>query len=150
MAAEIHQAKTARGLLAAAGQDGKELLLHGLDGAVAAPIDAADCGEIERLHAALDLLNPAANPRTARLLASGRTKLSRKLMEEAGEVAIAAVKKNNGAVVRESADVLYQLVLLWRVCGVTPNEVWAEMCDRARRYGLAEKLHKPARAQPTR
>jgi phosphoribosyl-ATP pyrophosphohydrolase len=88
--------------------------------------------------------------RTARLLACGRTKMAQKLMEEAGEIALEAVRRRSRAVVRESADLIYHLVVLWHECGITPDEVWAEMHWRADKLGLAEKLPKsPGRHMST-
>jgi phosphoribosyl-ATP pyrophosphohydrolase len=104
----------------------------------------ADAREVARLFDALDRVDERANPRTARLLTSGRRKMAQKVMEEAGEVALEAVRHRPRAVVRESADLVYNLVVLWRECGVTPDAVWAEMRRRADRFGIAEKLPKPA------
>jgi phosphoribosyl-ATP pyrophosphohydrolase len=101
-----------------------------------------DARELERLYAALDCVSEQHNPRTVRLLAAGRAKLAQKLMEEAGEVAIETVRRRPRALIRESADLLYQLVVLWHESGVTPNEVWAEMRYRADTLGIAEKLPK--------
>jgi phosphoribosyl-ATP pyrophosphohydrolase len=104
----------------------------------------ADSSEITRLYAALDRVNKRDNPRTAHLIAAGDRKIAQKLIEEAGEVALEAVCHRPTAVIRESADLVYQLVVLWHRCGVAPDEVWAEMRDRAKRFGLAEKLPKAA------
>jgi len=102
----------------------------------------ADAQEIARLYDDLDRVNERDNPRTARLLACGRTKLAQKLMEEAGEIALEAVRHRSRGVVRESADLMYHLVVLWHECGITPDEVWAEMSQRADKLGIAEKLPK--------
>ena len=82
--------------------------------------------------------------RTARLLRSGRAKMARKLAEEAVEVVIDAVADDRSAVIRESADLLYHLVVLWSACGIVPEDVWHEMDRRERLFGIAEKLHKSA------
>jgi phosphoribosyl-ATP pyrophosphohydrolase len=100
-------------------------------------------GEITRLYDALDTVNEAEHPRTARLLAAGRVKMAQKLIEEAAELALVAARHRTRGVVRESADLIYQLVVLWRDCGIAPNEVGGEMRRRADRFGLAEKLPKP-------
>jgi phosphoribosyl-ATP pyrophosphohydrolase len=47
-------------------------------------------------------------------------------------------------VARESADLLYNLVVLWVACGVHPKDVWTEMEHRERLLGIAEKLPKHA------
>ena len=112
----------------------------GFDTAVA----FGDADEIARLYEALDRVSEHRNPRTARLLASGCSKMAQKLMEEAGEVALEAVRHRSRAVIRESADLVYHLVVLWRECGIAPDEVWAEMRRRVEMLGIAEKLPKPA------
>lgn len=100
----------------------------------------ANSHEIERLHAALR--TGRLPERTARLMSASATKKARKLVEEATEVAIDAVQGNRPGVVAESADVIYHLVVLWAELGVDPDEVWAEMAQRSRNYGLAEKRAK--------
>lgn len=101
-----------------------------------------DAGEIQLLYEELERVSEGTHPRTARLLAAGRSKLAQKLLEEAGEVALEAVRRRPHAVVRESADLVYQLVVLWRGCGIAPDEVWGEMRRRADMLGIAEKLPK--------
>jgi phosphoribosyl-ATP pyrophosphohydrolase len=100
---------------------------------------------IERLHAALLTLSGEGGnfPRTRKLLQSGITRIAQKLGEEAIEVALESVKGERAAVVSESADLLYQLVVLWSVMGIWPAEVWEEMSRRELDLGLAEKLPKP-------
>ena len=99
---------------------------------------------LERLYlavlAARDL-DPATS-RTARLFQRGRAKMAKKLAEEAIEVAIDAVGGDADAVVRESADLLYNLAVLWAASGVRPAEIWAEMERREHLLGIAEKLPK--------
>lgn len=99
---------------------------------------------LERLYRAIIAakdLDPAAS-RTARLLERGPSKMAKKLAEEAIEVVIDAVNGNRDAVVRESADLLYNLSVLWAGAGVRPEDVWAEMDRRERMLGIAEKLPK--------
>ncbi len=88
--------------------------------------------------------------RTARLLRSGRAKAAKKLAEEAVEVVIDAMNGNRDAVVRESADLLYNLVVLWVAAGVHPKDVWKEMERRERMLGIAEKLPKGPVEPPAR
>src|ERR1700756_30809 len=99
---------------------------------------------LDRLYQAV-LAGRAAEPtssRTARLLRAGRSKMAKKLAEEAVEVVIDAMNGHTDAVVRESADLLYNLVVLWVASGVHPKDVWAEMTRRERLLGIAEKLPK--------
>jgi phosphoribosyl-ATP pyrophosphohydrolase len=83
-----------------------------------------------------------AKSRTARLLRAGRAKMAKKLAEEAVEVVIDAMSGQPEAVVRESADLLYNLVVLWVHSGVHPDQVWAEMRRREQMFGIAEKVPK--------
>jgi len=99
---------------------------------------------LERLYlavlAARDL-DPATS-RTARLFQRGPSKMAKKLAEEAIEVVIDAVNGDGEAVVRESADLLYNLTVLWASAGVRPEDVWREMARREDMLGIAEKLPK--------
>jgi phosphoribosyl-ATP pyrophosphohydrolase len=88
--------------------------------------------------------------RTARLLRSGRAKMAKKVAEEAVEVVIDAMGGNTDAVVRESADLIYNLVVLWVASDVQPTDVWAEMTRRERLLGIAEKLPKSFMEPPAR
>src|SRR5471030_2544158 len=83
-----------------------------------------------------------AKSRTARLLRAGRAKMAKKLAEEAVEVVIDAMHGQTEAVVRDSADLLYNLVVLWVHAGAHPNDVWAEMSRREDMFGIAEKVPK--------
>jgi phosphoribosyl-ATP pyrophosphohydrolase len=98
--------------------------------------------ELDRLHRSLSEVTRENHPRTARLLASSTRKTAQKVIEEAGEVAIEAVKHNARGIVRESADLLYHLVALWHRAGIDPEDVWTEMRRRADTLGIAEKLPK--------
>ena len=99
-------------------------------------------GELDRLYRSLAEVTPENHPRTARLLASSTRKTAQKVIEEAGEVALEAVKHHPRGIVRESADLLYHLVALWHRAGIDPGEVWAEMRSRADTLGIAEKRPK--------
>ncbi|HZL61288.1 MAG TPA: phosphoribosyl-ATP diphosphatase [Pseudolabrys sp.] len=91
-----------------------------------------------------------AKSRTARLLRAGRAKMAKKLAEEAVEVAIDAMHGQPEAVIRESADLLYNLVVLWVHSGVHPDDVWSEMGRREQMFGIAEKLPKNLVQAPQR
>src|SRR4030088_1719965 len=99
---------------------------------------------VDRLYPAV-LAARSSDPapsRPARLLRSGRSKMAKKLAEEAIEVVIDAMHGHSDAVVRESADLIYNLVVLWVSAGVHPKDVWVEMERRERLLGVAEKLPK--------
>ena len=91
-----------------------------------------------------------ARSRTARLLQAGPLKIAKKVAEEAAEVALEAAAGNRDEVVRESADLLYHLVVLWTEAGVEPKHIWAEMDRREKLYGIAEKIQKNPLAEPKR
>src|SRR5262252_10512011 len=99
---------------------------------------------VDRLYQAVMTARTAdpATSRTARLLRSGRSKMAKKLAEEAVEVVIDAMHGHSDAVVRESADLIYNLVVLWVASNVHPKDVWSEMERRERMLGIAEKLPK--------
>lgn len=80
--------------------------------------------------------------RTARLLRSGRGKMAKKLAEEAVEVVIDAMHGDRDSVVKESADLIYNLVVLWVASSIRPEDVWKEMDRRERLLGIAEKVPK--------
>ena len=84
---------------------------------------------------------------SARLLSRGVAKVAQKFGEEAVECLIEGVAGNRAAVVTESADVLYHLIVLWVASGVQPAEVWAELKRREGVSGIAEKASR-ARALP--
>src|ERR1051326_4957514 len=99
---------------------------------------------LERLYLAVIAakdLDPATS-RTAKLFQRGPSKMAKKLAEEAIEVVIDAVNGDTQAVVRESADLLYNLTVLWASAGVRPEHVWREMDRRENMLGIAEKLPK--------
>ena len=105
---------------------------------------------LERLYQAVIAakdLDPATS-RTARLFQRGPSKMAKKLAEEAIEVVIDAVNGKADAVVRESADLLYNLTVLWASAGVKPEDVWREMERREDLLGIAEKLPKSAVKMP--
>src|SRR2546430_11566624 len=88
--------------------------------------------------------------RTARLLRQGRAKMAKKLAEEAVEVGIDAMHGSRDAVVKESADLIYNLVVLLVSAGVEPKDVWEEMDPRERPVCIAQKLPEETADPPPR
>jgi phosphoribosyl-ATP pyrophosphohydrolase len=76
---------------------------------------------------------------SARLLSRGPAKVAQKFGEEAVECLIEAVRGDHDAVIAESADVLYHLIVVWVSTGVAPDEVWAELMRREGVSGITEK-----------
>jgi phosphoribosyl-ATP pyrophosphohydrolase len=99
---------------------------------------------LDRLYEAVQAARDGdpATSRTARLMQAGRGKMAKKMAEEAVEVVIDTVYGDTAAVIRESADLMYNLVVLWVAAGVRPEDVWAEMDRRERLLGIAEKIPK--------
>lgn len=76
---------------------------------------------------------------TAKLLSKGKLHCAKKMGEEAVETALAAVAEEKKALVGESADLLYHLLVLWTACGVSPDDVYRALAAREGRSGLEEK-----------
>jgi phosphoribosyl-ATP pyrophosphohydrolase len=96
---------------------------------------------LEELEARI-AIRAAASPEesyTAKLIARGINKASQKLGEEATEAVIAAVTGDRAELVKESADVLYHLLVVLKAAGVPLDEVMAELDRRTAQSGLAEK-----------
>ena len=81
---------------------------------------------------------------TAKLLAAGPTGVARKLGEESLEAVIEAVKGDTDALTRESADLLYHLLVLWAAAGLAPADVAAELTRREGTSGIEEKRSRTA------
>lgn len=75
----------------------------------------------------------------AKSFAKGRAKLAQKVGEEAVETAIAAVSADRDAIVAESADLLFHLMMLWADAGIAPADVLAALEARRGVSGIDEK-----------
>jgi phosphoribosyl-ATP pyrophosphohydrolase len=111
------------------------------------PVGAADV--LDRLWSVVMSRRDAdpAISHSARLLSRGAAKVAQKFGEEAVECLIEAVAGNRDALVAESADVLYHLIVVWVAAGVNPDEVWAELKRREGVSGIVEKAAR-GRAAP--
>src|SRR5258707_907031 len=79
---------------------------------------------------------------TAKLFARGREKIAQKLGEEAVEAVIEGVKGDRAALVGESADLLYHLLVLWAEAGISPADIAAEFLQRQGQSGNAANAHR--------
>jgi phosphoribosyl-ATP pyrophosphohydrolase len=117
------------------------------------PENAPDARVLDRLWSTV-LSRKDADPaesHSARLLARGTAKIAQKFGEEAVECLIEAVAGQRGALVAESADVLYHLLVLWVDAGLRPELIWAELERREGISGIAEKAaRRPALAGTTK
>ena len=67
---------------------------------------------------------------TTRLFQEGLERISQKVIEEAGETALAGAKGDSNRVVSELADLLYHTLVLLSASGVRPEDVWQELRQR--------------------
>ena len=65
--------------------------------------------------------------------------LAKKLGEETSELIIDFIKRNKSGVVKESADLLYHLLVIWLSMGVNPKDIWTELNERRSLSGVEEK-----------
>lgn len=94
----------------------------------------AGCGILEDLFAIIRerQRDMPEGSYTARLLKEGVARIAQKVIEEAGETALAAAQGQREATAREAADVLYHLLVLLASAGLTPTDVWRELRARQR------------------
>ncbi len=65
--------------------------------------------------------------------------LGKKIGEEATELIIDFIKKNKDGLIKESADLIYHLLVIWVSAGIDPREVWEELSNRQLKSGFEEK-----------
>ncbi|WP_342359895.1 phosphoribosyl-ATP diphosphatase [Terrarubrum flagellatum] len=94
--------------------------------------------DLERIVAERAAADPAQSW-TAKLIAAGPARIAKKLGEEAVETVIAAMEENKSALVSESADLIYHLMVLLRARGASLQAVLDELERRTSQSGLAEK-----------
>ena len=81
---------------------------------------------------------------TAKLAGKGAPQCAKKFGEEAVELVLAAALNDHDGVRSEAADVLYHLLVLLHVSGVSLEEVKAELRRRTAQTGLEEKAARRA------
>lgn len=67
---------------------------------------------------------------TTQLFSEGPERIAQKVIEEAGEVAIAGATGDRDQTVRETADLLYHSLALLSSLGAKPQDVWEELRQR--------------------
>jgi phosphoribosyl-ATP pyrophosphohydrolase len=102
---------------------------------------------LERLWQVIESRRGAdpASSYTAKLFARGTAKIAQKFGEEAVEAVIEGVRGDRAALVGESADVLYHLLVMWAATGVSPKDVAAELARREGVTGIVEKKTRKAK-----
>ena len=90
-------------------------------------------GILEEVYSVIQSRKTSAeeNSYTARLLDKGAAKIAQKVIEEAGELAIAAVQKDLDNLVEETSDLLYHSLVSLAEANVPLKRVWGEL-DRRR------------------
>ena len=81
---------------------------------------------------------------TVKLMGKGLEKAAEKLGEEAIESVIAAVAQDEEALKNEAADLLYHLLVVLKMKGVSVDDVMGELQRRTGQSGLEEKASRPA------
>ncbi len=79
----------------------------------------------------------------AQLFAKGRCKIAQKVGEEGVEVALAAVSKDNVAIISEMADLWFHSMVLLADAGLSHQAVLDELGERFGLSGLEEKANRP-------
>lgn len=105
----------------------------------------SDPSVLDRLFATIEARKGAdpASSYTAKLFSRGTGKIAQKLGEEAVEAVIEAMRGDREALIGESADLLYHLLVLWADAGIAPGEVYAKLAAREGTSGIAEKAARP-------
>ncbi|ODN68375.1 phosphoribosyl-ATP diphosphatase [Methylobrevis pamukkalensis] len=99
--------------------------------------------DLEAIVAARAASDDAASY-TRKLVGRGVGTCAQKLGEEAVETVIAAMAGDAVELRKESADLLYHLLVLLHVSGVGLTEVMDELAARTGQTGLQEKASRPA------
>ena len=78
------------------------------------------------------------NSYTSTLL-NNKNLLAKKIGEESIEVILEYVGDNKNKIVKESADLLYHLCVMWISADIKPGYIWKELHKRRGISGLEEK-----------
>ncbi len=68
--------------------------------------------------------------------------LAKKIGEESTELIIDFLDNNKTGIIKESADLLYHLLVCWAHAGIEPNEIWVELSKRTLKSGIEEKKNR--------
>lgn len=98
--------------------------------------------DLERIVAARAAASPDESW-TAKLFAAGQPRAAKKLGEEAVETVIAAISNDRTELTKESADLLYHLLVVLKIADIPLGEVMEELERRTAQTGLQEKASRP-------
>jgi phosphoribosyl-ATP pyrophosphohydrolase len=93
-------------------------------------------------------VDPTRFPRTTKLIAAGAPQQAKKMVEEATELAIEAVRHDRDAALMEAADLVYNLLVLLEGMNICVDDVCNEMNRRRSLYGIAAKQQKNGNSAP--
>ncbi len=68
--------------------------------------------------------------------------LAKKIGEESSELIIDFIKKNKKGAIKESADLIYHVLVVWVSLGINPSEIWNELYSRKMKSGIEEKKNR--------
>ena len=68
--------------------------------------------------------------------------LAKKIGEESSELIIDFIKKNKEGAIKESADLIYHVLVIWVSLGINPEEIWKELSSRKLISGIEEKKNR--------
>ena len=71
--------------------------------------------------------------------------LAKKIGEESSELIIDLIKKNKQGTIKESADLIYHVLVVWVSLGIKPSEIWKELSSRKLKSGIEEKKNRGAK-----
>ena len=68
--------------------------------------------------------------------------LAKKIGEESSELIIDFIKNNKQGTIKESADLIYHVLVVWVSLGIDPGEIWNELSSRKIKSGIEEKKNR--------
>ena len=68
--------------------------------------------------------------------------LAKKIGEEASELIIDFIKNNKQGAIKESADLIYHVLVIWISLGIKPDEIFDELSSRKLKSGIEEKKNR--------
>ena len=71
--------------------------------------------------------------------------LAKKIGEESSELIIDFIKNNKEGAIKESADLIYHILVIWISLGIKPDEIWNELSSRKLKSGIEEKKNRSSK-----
>ena len=68
--------------------------------------------------------------------------LAKKIGEESSELIIDFIKKNKQGAIKESADLIYHVLVVWIYLDINPDDIWNELSSRKYKSGIEEKKNR--------